>query len=61
MTMRILDEVKVLDQQVTTTRTVAEKRPNFGQRGIVDLTALGRDPAFPGALFLPDALLLIER
>jgi hypothetical protein len=42
MALGILDQVQMLDQQVAAARAVAQQRPHLGQRGIVELAALGR-------------------
>ncbi len=38
----ILDEMKMLDQQIAPARPVGEQRPDFDQRLRIDLASLGR-------------------
>ena len=59
MAVFVLNQVQVLDQQITAQRAIAHKGAQIVHRLIVQLAALGRDTPLALAR-LPDALAIIQ-
>ena len=59
MTVAVLHEVQVLNEQITATWPVAKQGTNVGQRLLVDLAALGHVSASPCTPLFPNALLIV--
>ena len=56
----VLDQMQMLNQQITPTRAIAQQRLHLSQRRIVQLTAFGRLAAFAATRF-PNAFAIILR